>query len=120
LGARSLVRGKVGGREPERLPQELAVADERETAVVGHVQPLVAVGDHRIRPLHALGPRCGLRCHARKEPERTVDMKPGAVLRGEIGHPRDWIEVAGVHVAGVADDDGGSAAERRQPALQAR
>ena len=49
-----LVIGGEVGRGHAKSPLELgAVAHEGETAVVGHVQPLVAVGDHRVGALDA-------------------------------------------------------------------
>ena len=57
---------------------------------------------------------------AREEPEGAVDVQPGAVLLGEVGERVDRVELARVHLAGVADDDRRRAAEVPQPALEAR
>ena len=118
LGARELVAGEICGREPERRVQRCRVAQEGEPAVVGHVEPLVSVRDDRIGALDAGRELGRARGQPGEEAEGAVDVEPGAVALGEVGHPLDRVEVAGVHLACVPDQDRGSAVERRQLALQ--
>ena len=55
-------------------------------------------------------PRC-TRCQPGEEPERTVDVQPGPVTLGEVGQLVNGVEVAGIHFAGVSDQDRGRAVE---------
>ena len=58
--------------------------------------------------MRALDAVCEVRgpwCRACEESERTVDVEPRVVALGEIGQRVDRIEIASVHLAGVADDD---------------
>src|SRR5207245_6025159 len=55
---------------------------------------------------------------ASEEPERAVDVQPRVIAVGQIGERVDGIEVARVHLAGVAHDDRGRAAELAQRALE--
>ena len=55
LGRRHLVARQVRSRQGEGRAQRRRVADEREPAVVRHVQPLVPVRDHRVGALDAGG-----------------------------------------------------------------
>ena len=50
----SSMSGRYAAPEPKTRVQQLRIADEREPVLVGHVQPLVAVGDHRVGTLDAL------------------------------------------------------------------
>ena len=110
-GRLGLLVREVGGGEREDAREQGGVADEGEAAVVGHVQPLVAVRDHRVGALDARGQRRRPRRDAREQPEGAVDVEPGAVLLGQVGQRVDRVEVARVHLAGVADDDRRRAAE---------
>ena len=47
------------------------------------------------------------RSQPREQAEGPVHVQPSAVPLGELGHVRDRVEVTAVHVAGVADEDGG-------------
>ena len=105
---------EIGRADVERAGQALGLANEGEAAVVGHVQPLVAVGDHRVGALHALRQVPRGRRQAREQAERSVHVQPGSVALGQIGHRRDRIEVAGVHLAGVGHDDRRRPVERIQ------
>ena len=55
---------------------------EGVAAVVGHVEPLVAVGRPRVGHLDAVGEVAGRRARRRPQPERAVDVHPGAVVVG--------------------------------------
>ena len=61
------------------------IGAEDECRVVGNVQPLVRVRDPGVRPLDAAQERPELRAGGGPEPERTVDVQPGAVLRRQVG-----------------------------------
>jgi hypothetical protein len=65
----------------------------------------VPVADHRARPLDALRQLGHARTQPREEPEGAVDVQPGVVAFRERRHVRDRIEIARVHLAGVADQE---------------
>ena len=56
---------------------------------------------------------------AREESEGAVHVQPRAVVVGEVGERRDRVEVAGVHLARVADQDRWRAAELLERAGEA-
>ena len=79
----------------------VAVAHDREPAVVGDVERLVGVGRPRVgvrQPAHVVGPP---RRHGRPQPEGAVHVHPGAVLVGDRDAVHERVEVAGVDVAGL-------------------
>ncbi len=78
----------------------------------------MAVGDGRAGPRHARRQMGGRRRDLGEQAEGAVDVEPGAVAVGEVGHGVDRVEGAGVHLAGVGDHDGGGAAEGGQGALE--
>jgi hypothetical protein len=90
---------------------QLRVSHEREAAVVGDVQPLVAVGDDRVCPLDSLDEMARAVREGGEETEGPVHVQPGAVTLREIGHRGQGVEVAGVHLAGTRDHHGGRVAE---------
>ena len=96
------------------------VPHECETAVVGNVQPLVPVGDHRVCTFHALDEMERAIREGGEESERTVHVEPGAVMLREVGHRDQRVEVAGVHLSGARDHDGGRVAEGLELAFQSR
>ena len=60
----------------------------------------------------------GTRGHTREETEGSVDVQPRAVPLREVRHALERIEVAGVHLAGVAHDDRRRAIQRPQRILE--
>ena len=118
FGRRIVGRGQVGRLLGEGCAEALRLPHEGESAVVGNVQPLVAVRGDGLGTLGAGGEVGGPRRHAREQPEGAVDVKPGAVLLGQVGHLVDRVEVARVHLAGVGDDDRGVAPQLGEAALQ--
>ncbi len=81
------------------------VADEDQPRVVRHVQPLVGVGRPGVGGIHAADP-VAQRGHGRgPDPERAVDVDPGAALVRDRDQPVERIEGPGIHVAGLAADD---------------
>ena len=87
------------GRPVDRLPDRVRVADvvlgvrghrlavrvgvraERDAAVVRDVEPLVGVGRPRVGPLRARREVAERRARRGPQPERTVDVEPGARAR---------------------------------------
>ena len=78
------------------------------------------VGDHGVRALHARGEGRRARREAGEETEGAVHVEPRTVLLGEIRKRSDRVELAGVHVAGVPDDDRRRAAEVTKRLLEGR
>jgi hypothetical protein len=74
----------------------------------------VPVDRDRVRALRAGREVRGARGEPREEAERAVHVEPGVVLLGEVGELVDRIEVAGVHLARVRDEDRGRAVELAQ------
>ena len=119
--ARVLADGReVRGAQGERAGEKASVADEGEAGVVRHVQPLVAVGDHRVGALDAVAGLDRGRRDAHEEAERAVDVQPCPVPFGEVGHRVDRIEVSGVHLTRVRDQDRGRAAHAAQGVFERR
>jgi hypothetical protein len=94
-------------RRPKRLEREqsLDLANERKATVVGHVQPLVAIRDHRVRALDAVGHVAGSRRKPREKAECAIDMQPRPVAVRELGAIGQRVEVSGVHLTSVGDHD---------------
>ena len=65
---------------------ELDVSDESEPAVVRNVQPLVAVGDHRVGALDALDEVARTVRESGEETERAVHVEPCSVALRQVGH----------------------------------
>ena len=80
------------------------MAADRDTAVVWNVEPLVRVGRPRVGQFETRQPRRPCRC--RPQPDRAIDMQPGAVCMGDLGELAGRVERAGVDVAGLAAHDG--------------
>jgi hypothetical protein len=97
----------IGATGSEGLAQDGRVAHEGEAAVVGNVQPLVRVGGDRVGTLDAAGQVREPRRNGGEEAERPVDMQPGATGVGvaQVGERGEIVEMAAVHLAGVADED---------------
>ena len=100
------LRRQILRRDRHRGLQRVRIADEREPAVVGHVEPLVRVGRPRVgvgdtgAELRARGSRRG------PEAERAVNVHPcarGVRLRANL---RNGVERARVHVARLHAHDG--------------
>src|SRR3954449_6425940 len=109
--------GKVGRADVERPGETGGVPKEGESAVVRHVQPLVTIRDHRVRALHTGRQMADRGGEPREESESTVDVKPGAVLRREVGHSLYRVKIARVDLARVRDHDG-RAVQLSQPRLE--
>ena len=84
------------------------VRHDRDSRIVGDVQPLVRVH----------GPGVGLRNAAqevkerrrgRPQPERAIHVQPGTVTVRDLGDLIQGIEGAGADVAGLSADERGSA-----------
>ena len=104
---------QVLGGDRHRRAQRLGVAHEREAAVVGDVQPLVAVGRPRVGEAEALDEVRPARGCGGPQAEGAVDVQPGARRARRLGDRRQRVERAGVEVAGLRAHDGGRR-ERRQ------
>ena len=100
-----LGRREIGRAHPEDRVEQSGIAHEGEAAVVWDVQPFMSVGDHRIGPLNALRQVSRDRRHPREEPEGAVDVQPGVMTMGQVGHCGDRIEAASVHLARCRDHD---------------
>jgi hypothetical protein len=77
---------------PARKLPVAADAGARSVAVVGHVQPLVAVDADRAGTVDASKKVLRRWRGPGEQAERAVDVQPCAVRLGELGHRRDRIE----------------------------
>ena len=75
---RALVLDQVRGRDRHRRAVRLGVLAEDDPRVVGHVQPLVRVGRPRVGALEARDEVAQPRRDGGPDPERAVDVEPGA------------------------------------------
>src|SRR2546428_5190791 len=102
------------------LVQQPAVADKAEAAVVGYVQPFVAVGNRRVGQLNAARQLGGHGGDPGEESEGAVHVQPGVVPVGQGGEPVDGIKPTGIDLAGGGPPDRPRAAvlsERTLPVL---
>ncbi len=89
----------VRGAEGHRRVVGRGVADEDEPRVVRHVEPLVGVGRPRIGLGGAGHQVAQRRDRGGPDPERAIDVDPGAALVGDRDQLLERIEGTGVHVA---------------------
>ena len=109
--------GRYAAPEPNTAGSSAGSRTNAKPFSYGHVQPLVAVGDHRVGALDALDQMPRARRQRREQAEGAVHVEPGAVPFGELGHVVQRVEVAGVHLAGAADHDRGRAVELAERGL---
>ncbi len=81
------------------------VGDDGHCAVVGHVEPLVDVDRPRVGPLDPGGEVPGGRCGGGPQPERPVDVQPGAMVRARVGDRPEVVERASGDIARLRTDD---------------
>ena len=62
---------------------DVGMGADREPGVVRHVEPLVPVARPRVGQLDAVDEVAGCRAGGRPQPERAVDVDPGAVGAGD-------------------------------------
>ena len=98
-------RRQVRRVDAERGRHRRFVAHDGDPAVVGHVERLVGVGRPRVRALGARHQVPQARGCRRPQPERAVDVHPGAVQVRDVDRRREVVERAGVHVTGLKRDD---------------
>ena len=82
----------------------IGMSDERESAVVRDVEPLVRVGRPRVGLAHPLDETAELGRRGGPQPERTVDVEPGARCSRECRDLGHRIHRAGVHLADLRTD----------------
>ena len=92
-------------RHAECTAQTLRLGKQRKTAFVWHIEPLVRVCGNRLSAFHAPDQMSRPRGDRSEHTERTVKVEPGAVAFGDVGQVGDRVEVTGVDLTGVADDD---------------
>ena len=98
-----------------RPVEDRLVAHDRKAAIIRHLQPFVAVGDPGIGKLDAGGQMLQRWRGPRPQAERAIDMQPGVVRLGDRRDLGERIEVAGVDLARLGDDDLGAARAARSP-----
>ena len=103
--------------ERERLPMDLAPADQDAARVVLDVQPLVKVEGERIRPLDAGELRPQLRIEGRQRAEGAVDVQPQVLCGGEVGERGEIVDRAGAPVPAVPITQNGLKPRRRSAAI---
>ena len=91
----------------KRLLEDCGIANEGKAAVVGNIQPLVCIRGYRICTLDSEAQVCEAGRCAGEQPEGSVHMQPCAAWVGitQIGERSKVVEVAGIHLAGVANND---------------
>jgi len=101
----AVVGGEVVGGRRHRPALLVGVGDDRDPAVVGHVEPLVAVGRPRVGLAKAVDQVAARAADRRPQAERAVDVAPGAV-RATGGDDRsERIARAAVDVTGLRAHD---------------
>src|SRR5207249_819414 len=70
---------QVRRADRERRVEEGGIANECEARVIGHVEPLVRVGNDGVRALDAGREMRRARRYPREETEGTVDMQPAVI-----------------------------------------
>ncbi len=83
----------------------VGVRDERESAVVGNVQPLVRVGRPRVGALDVARQVAESRRRRSPQPERAVDMEPRTGRVTELRDLAERIEGARVDLPCLCTDD---------------
>ena len=108
------VPDQVGGGEGHRGRVGPGVGAEHVAGVVGHVQPLVAVGGPRVGLLDPRGQMPGRGARRGPEPEGAVDVDPRPVLVSGLAGQGQVVAGARVHVHGLHANDGGPGRSRVQ------
>ena len=106
LLAHLVVGGDVAGRVRHRIAVRLRIGDEGEAAVVGHVEPFVAVGGPRVGQLDAGQQVAVARAGVGPQAEGAVDVHPGAMAVRQRDQCGEVVVGADVQVAGLQQHDG--------------
>ena len=101
--------GEIVRLHRHRAAERAGVAHDGETAVVGHVEPLVGVGRPRVGVLDTGGEPAEPARRSRPQAERSVHVDPDVAGADRVAHRAHRIEGTGVHVPGL------SAHDRRPP-----
>jgi hypothetical protein len=104
----------VGGGDRDRGAVRLAVPDEDDPAVERDVQPLVRVGRPGVGLLRAAHQVRAGGAGGGPQPERAVDVHPGAGVASGGADVHERIDGPAVHVAGLRDHDRLAAAGQRR------
>ena len=83
----------------------MRLGDQREAALVWHVKPLVRVRGDRVGAFHAVHQMSGSRGERREDSERGIQMQPRAAALGDISEVADRVEITGIDLAGITDND---------------
>ena len=91
----TIVRREISGNRRKRSPKGPRTSDDRDAAVVGDVEPFVAVGGPRVRSVQALDENGAAPVGERPQTERTIDVEPTVARRHPIGDLVERVEGAG-------------------------
>ncbi len=84
-----------------RRAMRFGVRDERISAVIRHIEPLMSVGDPGIRRSDASEEMTIGRTGIHPGSECAIDMCPRSTPMGDLDHHREWIERTDVQIACV-------------------
>ena len=96
---------EIHGLRGHRLTVRVGVRAEGDAAVVRDVEPLVGVGRPRVGPLRPGDEMAERRAGRGPQPERTVDVEPGARALDRVRDRDEVVEHASVHLARLRADD---------------
>src|SRR4051812_84117 len=96
---------QIRAGQAHRGEVSFGVGHDRHRAVIGHIEPLVRVDGPGVRSLDSGREVAGGGCGGGPQPERPVDVQPGAMLRADVGDRSERVERAGGHVAGLRAHD---------------
>ena len=99
---------EIGRVEVHRVEESFRMADEREAAIVGDVQPLVSIGAPGVATGEAVHQVSRFRRGGGPESEGAVDMEPELSAQRMFGEGARGVEGSCVDVAGLEANDGGS------------
>ena len=99
---------QVSRLEVHRAEERFRMADEGEAAIVGDVQPLMPIGAPGVAGGEAVHEVSGIGGRGGPETEGAIDVEPELLAGWMFDESVRGIESAGVHVAGLETNDGGS------------
>ncbi len=109
---------EVGGAICHGSGVSLGIGAEGVAAVVGDVEPFVAVAPPGVRPLEAGDEVAGGRAGGGPQAESPVHVNPRPGPAAQVADGGEVIERAGVDVARLGADDGGRAGTRLQGPIE--
>src|SRR6185369_10475959 len=98
--------GDVRGALGHRYSMSLSILYKSETAVERYIEPLVSISGPRICTIDTFDQMTSLIACRGPESERSVDMHPGSMFRGDRNYLFKVIVSSNVYISGLQQDDG--------------